>query len=200
MDSVCINQRLLILLPFDLPKLGVTLGVTIDIRRILGDNPLVSAMRLSLAFCGIALLPGLWAQSPPSPKIEFDVASIRPLVQPNGRPGPCNVTSVPLSLSARLAGKTLSLHGMTLGVLIMSACGVRDYQFAALPPWATCRDQYEIIAKVPSDQNATDENLRLMLQALLADRFQLQMLSLVEKHHPWWLMEPVSLRAIQYFQ
>ena len=62
--------------------------------------------------------------------------------------------------------------------LIMEAFGVSEYQILYLPAWARSRETlalvYDIDATAKSDAAPTPEQLQLMLQALLADRFHLK--------------------------
>jgi uncharacterized protein (TIGR03435 family) len=59
-----------------------------------------------------------------------------------------------------------------LRVTITNAWNLRDHQIVGAPAWLAS-DRFDIIAKEP-DGTFTDEQRRLMLQALLADRFKLQ--------------------------
>ena len=62
--------------------------------------------------------------------------------------------------------------------LIMEAFGVSEYQILYLPAWAHSREAqalvYDIDAKAKGDAIPTPEQLQLMLQSLLADRFHLK--------------------------
>jgi len=60
--------------------------------------------------------------------------------------------------------------------LIMEAFGVSGYQILYLPAWAHSREGlvYDIDAKAKGDAAPTPEQLQLMLQSLLADRFHLK--------------------------
>jgi uncharacterized protein (TIGR03435 family) len=64
-----------------------------------------------------------------------------------------------------LTGRNVSLQG-----LIREAYQLRNYQLSGGPDWIDS-DAYDVMAK--TDQPVTDEQRRLMLQALLADRFKL---------------------------
>ncbi len=107
---------------------------------------------------------------------EFEVASIKPS-DPNerrigiqGSPGQARFT------------------GVTLKLLIQQAYNVREFQISGGPGWAGS-DRYDILAKMPADEapfptdpeKVTDEQRKTfqerrqaMLQALLAQRFQLK--------------------------
>ena len=62
--------------------------------------------------------------------------------------------------------------------LIMEAFGVSEYQILYLPAWAHSREVqalvYDIDARAKGDAIPTPEELQLMLQSLLADRFHLK--------------------------
>jgi len=107
---------------------------------------------------------------------EFEVASIKP-ADPNGR-----------GVMMRGGPGQVNFTGVTLRLLIQQAYGVRDFQISGGPAWMNS-DRYEIVAKPPADEpaiprdptQATDEQRQTfnkrrqaMLQALLADRFQLK--------------------------
>jgi uncharacterized protein (TIGR03435 family) len=109
---------------------------------------------------------------------QFEVASVKPS-DPAGR-GPM-MTGDP--------GR-VNLRGMTLNLLIQQAFGVRSFQISAGPGWINS-DRYDIVAKVPDNDvdqtlpvdlsKLTDEQRKTwqrrrqaMMQALLADRFQLK--------------------------
>src|SRR5688572_3825255 len=62
------------------------------------------------------------------------------------------------------------LHRATLATLIQAAYGVQDYEVFGGPMWLET-EQYEVIAKTAP--GTTPADLKLMLQALLADRFKL---------------------------
>ena len=87
-----------------------------------------------------------------SQKTAFEVASVRLIVPPAGRPNPCIIDSKPLNLSTRISGNRFRLRNTTLAGLIRDAYNVRDDQFSGLPGWADCTDQYEIVAKAPGEE------------------------------------------------
>jgi uncharacterized protein (TIGR03435 family) len=92
----------------------------------------------------------------------FDVASIRPSQpQPEDR----QVTGFLTPGGGRLNTLKTSLR-----MLITFAYNVKDYQLSGGPGW-TNSEAYDITAK--AEGNATPDQLKLMLQALLKDRFKL---------------------------
>jgi len=92
---------------------------------------------------------------------SFEVASIKP-AQPAS---PDRFTGI-----QSLAGGRFNTFSTSLRLLIMYAYNVKDYQVSGGPGWANS-ETYDIVAK--ADGNATRPQLRLMLQALLKDRFKL---------------------------
>jgi uncharacterized protein (TIGR03435 family) len=117
-----------------------------------------------------------FAQSTPAP-LTFEVASIKPSSGDDGRIG---IQFMP--------GGGLRTTGTPLKFLITFAYDVRDFQVSGGPGWVNS-DRFDILAK--SDRDAAEggpddmrkmsdaqmktasEQMRLKLQALLADRFQL---------------------------
>ncbi len=92
-------------------------------------------------------------------KPQFDVASVKP-ADPNARgmyirPGP---------------GGGISVTNMTLKELIVIAYRIQPFQITNGPSWLDTA-HYDIIAKPETAQKRSD--MPVMLQALLADRFQL---------------------------
>jgi len=107
------------------------------------------------------LLIALCAMACAQPK-EFEVASIHPTP-----PQPPGTMSIGMSIDKGMMRAT----GMTLKFLIEEAYDVRDFQVIGGPSWIGSL-QYDINAKV--DGEPTDEQMRTMIQSLLADRFKLQ--------------------------
>jgi uncharacterized protein (TIGR03435 family) len=103
-----------------------------------------------------------WAQQPPeakSPPLQFEVASVKPSA-PDARgmfirPGP---------------GGGMSITNMALKELIVIAYRIQPFQISGGPSWISS-NHYDVIAK-PESRPSPGDN-QLMLQALLADRFQL---------------------------
>jgi len=90
----------------------------------------------------------------------FEVASIRPLKG--------NIFRAGISI----AGDRVTVSGPLKHILTL-AYNTKDYLISGGPNWAN-EDLYEIIAKVGGDGTPTVAQAREMLQALLADRFQLK--------------------------
>jgi uncharacterized protein (TIGR03435 family) len=100
----------------------------------------------------------------------FDVVSIKP------HPIPAGQFFFRVAGGAELhpTGPSYTMRVATLEYLIMDAFNVKEYQISGLPQWAlgTEADHYDVDAK--SEKTPTAAELRQMLQAMLADRFQLK--------------------------
>lgn len=130
---------------------------------------------LTLVIAGIASIPALRAQSSQvlssgvSTAPAFEIASIRQ--NKRCRSGPFN--SIDLNV---WKGPFGSAHGrfkrecIPLEVLIELAYNAKGFQVAGAPSW-TISDRYDVNAKAEGDANF--EQMRPMLQSLLADRCQL---------------------------
>jgi len=131
------------------------------------------ARRLLLAVAGIAAIavpigigllnaPAGQAQSqaPAAPTPQFDVASIKPSA-PDQRG--MRISSSP--------GGTLNITNLPLKEMIMIAWSVQPFQISGGPAWIESL-RYDISAK--PDHKPKEDEESLMLQALLADRFQLK--------------------------
>ena len=103
---------------------------------------------------------------------EFEVASIKQLDR-SLEPGQPDLSFVGTSGKlAKIAGNRVTLTA-NLHTIIAAAYGVKAYQIDAMPPWADTL-LYAITATTPGDAVATQDQIRPMLQSLLADRFQLK--------------------------
>ncbi len=91
----------------------------------------------------------------------FDAASIKPTSPDN-----------PNKIRYRLGPGSFSMRAI-LKHLIEQAYDVQDYQIAGVPSWSLS-EWYDVQAKA-ADSNADAHQIRVMLQALLADRFQLKL-------------------------
>jgi uncharacterized protein (TIGR03435 family) len=99
---------------------------------------------------------GLWGQ-------EFEAASIK-------RSAPMEPGMVRMGVQI-LPGGRISMVGVTVRTLIQRAYGVRDFQIVGGPDWLGS-ERYDITAK--PEEKATQDQVNVMLQALLKDRFKLQ--------------------------
>ena len=118
-----------------------------------------------------------FGQPAPAPS-AFEVASVKP--NQTSRAGGEgsereNITGSPGSLTMR---------NVSLRSCIQWAYRMRGYQISA-PGWLIS-ERYDIVAKTPSP--AADEQLRLMLQTLLADRFKLALHRETKDLPIYWLV------------
>jgi uncharacterized protein (TIGR03435 family) len=98
---------------------------------------------------------------------SFEVASIRPHVFTGSGGG---------KLGVSISGNRVTVSTVTLNRLIIAAYGVKDYQISGGPGWASAADTtFDIAAKVEGDAAPTMEQVNVMLQNLLAERFQLKL-------------------------
>lgn len=118
----------------------------------------------------LALVSG-FGQS--APAAAFEVASIRPTIFPKGTFGFSSGGPAVLKTS----GNTVTATFTTIRSLLMYAYGVSDYQIVSggSPRDAPWSDFYEIAAKTLGESAPNQDQLRQMLQGLLADRFQLKL-------------------------
>lgn len=114
-------------------------------------------MRTAVSVIALPLL--LHAQTAGGAKMEFDVASIK-LSDP---------THVGAQIFTPGPGR-LTVMTATLKDLVAFAYHLRTYQVTKGPGWFDS-EKFDMTAK--TDERVTNDQLKLMLQALLADRFQL---------------------------
>jgi uncharacterized protein (TIGR03435 family) len=99
----------------------------------------------------------------------FEVTSVKPYNGPLFRSGPPAVS-----------GTLVRAEGYTLFGLILDAYGIRDFQIATAPRFAFRADdlydaRYSIEARAPGETAPSPEQVRVMLQNLLAERFHLRL-------------------------
>lgn len=111
-----------------------------------------------------ALTAAAWGQG-------FEVASVR--VQSFAVDAP--MIKNPGANPIRISGNRVDLQMVTLKDLVMAAYNVKEYQVSKAPVWAGAVDSlFDVSAKVSGSTPPTMEQVRPMLQALLAERFQLK--------------------------
>jgi uncharacterized protein (TIGR03435 family) len=109
-------------------------------------------------------VPDLAKLMPPPPVPEFEVSVVQP-----SKPG--------TKMDGDISGGQIKFQGVTLDVLIRAAWDLPDTgpMLQGAPKWLTV-DQYDILAKAPREPGQPeldDDDLRPMLQKLLAERFKL---------------------------
>jgi uncharacterized protein (TIGR03435 family) len=112
-------------------------------------------MKLLLA---ILLATAAHAQQNPAARVEFEVVSVKP-----GDP-------TDSSSSARTTPGGLQMRNTTLSNLVRSAYRLNQYQLDGGPKWMNST-RFNVDAKLPA--GAPRDQISLMMQAMLADRFQL---------------------------
>jgi uncharacterized protein (TIGR03435 family) len=121
---------------------------------------------------GLVFLLGLLPQPAPAQSgLSFDVASVKPAVMPN-------ITQLVQAAQAgklprigmTVEGTRVDIALMSLADLIPIAYGVKPFQVAG-PDWLNS-ERFDIQARMP--EGSTSEQIPQMLQALLAERFQLK--------------------------
>lgn len=125
--------------------------------------------------CAVLVAPVLLGQSTPEQPLQFEVASVKPLVLPPGRAmfmigGNFNDSVL------RMSGTRLATRG-TLTNLLLAAFGLRSYQISGdvMLRGSNGRDQiYDVDARTPGDKSPPMDQVRAMLQNLLVERFQLK--------------------------
>lgn len=148
-----------------------------SVRKRLATPAGAMVLLAALAHVGIMNVPPARAQQPQgrsesAPKLEFEVASVRPS-------GPLPQGMI---LGGRITGgpgtndpERITYEYVPFRQLVMAAYGVQSYQIKG-PDWVTPGDlrgaaRFDISAKVAP--SATREQAATMLQNLLAERFQL---------------------------
>ena len=109
----------------------------------------------------------------------FEVVSIKRAFFPNDSffAGYVAGGGVCTAARAEIAGNRVAFHAATLCGLIRLAYDVKDYQIAGMPGWMTRREQatfYDIDTRVETGTSPKLVDVRQMLRAMLAERFQLK--------------------------
>jgi uncharacterized protein (TIGR03435 family) len=120
----------------------------------------IPALVLLLAVTLLAA-PQVAAQPQTPAPVTFEVASIRP------HQGDVVV------VGGQFSGPRIRLAALTLLDLVGTAYHRDGYQISGAQGWIASQ-RYDLLANAPGDVTPTEDNLRLMLQALLANRFQLK--------------------------
>ncbi|HVV47007.1 MAG TPA: TIGR03435 family protein [Bryobacteraceae bacterium] len=100
---------------------------------------------------------------------RFEVASVK-----------AQKWTLPATVGITVKGGTLDAEHQPLYDLIVYSCNLKGrFQISGIPDWAEDRGisetaSFQIQAKAAPGQNPTEDELRLMMQALLADRFHLK--------------------------
>jgi uncharacterized protein (TIGR03435 family) len=120
---------------------------------------------LTIVLTTALLLPALaFGQAPAV--LSFEVATIKPAEALT----PALITSGKLHIGMSIDGSRVDIGSVTLADLISMAHKLKSYQISG-PDWMNAQ-RFDILAKMP--EGATKEQVPEMLQALLAERFQLK--------------------------
>jgi uncharacterized protein (TIGR03435 family) len=120
-----------------------------------------------VGWCAVALVlafatrrpAGAQTQTPSVGPLAFEAASIKPNVSGSG------------GSSTHSSNGLLRITNQTLRSMIGYAYNVRDFQISGGPGWIAS-ERYDVTAK--PETGAHDQQMKQMLQTLLAERFQLQ--------------------------
>src|ERR1051325_4412045 len=113
----------------------------------------------------LAFLICVGAQAQPAGSYKFEVASVKPAPPPTGNFIRMGMSGGPGTSSPG----QITMENVAMRDIITRAYSLKPYQLNA-PDWMTSA-RYDIVAKVPA--NATKEQVPVMLQNLLAERFKL---------------------------
>jgi uncharacterized protein (TIGR03435 family) len=105
----------------------------------------------------------MWSQDPIAP--AFEVASIKPAAPIT----PADAASGKLHVGMKVDGARVDIGFLSLADLIRTAYNVKSYQISG-PDWMAGQ-RFDLVAKLP--EGASQDQVPVMLQALLADRFKL---------------------------
>jgi uncharacterized protein (TIGR03435 family) len=126
---------------------------------------------------GVAVSAMVWiAFAQQAARPSFEVASIKPNGSASGNSG------------LRFSPGRIAVENAPLRYLITWAYNVRTFQLSGGPGWVDSA-KFDIAAK--AEGNASPDQIRLMLQTLLEDRFKLS-LRRETKEHPLYALVPVK--------
>ena len=126
-------------------------------------------IRLTTAAITLALACSAVAQTA-DPNLTFDVATVKPAPPPTSADGKRMIRMGPSGGPGTSDPGQINYQFMNLHQLIVLAYGVKNYQVTG--PSSIDSDRFEITAKVP--RGATKDDVKIMLQNLLRDRFGLK--------------------------
>ena len=145
--------------------LSTRIGAVLDSRQRRGPagvvNASVTIAIAGLVVCALSPLRAVTRAQPPSPgeALAFDVASVKPNISRDMR----------VSVQAMPGGRFTATNA-PLRTLVREAYALQGFQLSGGPGWLDS-DRFDIVAK--SERNPTPLQMRVMLRALLAERFKL---------------------------
>jgi len=119
---------------------------------------------LKIAAIGMLPAAGFVLAQAPAPRLEFEVASIKPAQALQSQ-----VSSGKIHVGMTIDGARVDIGSLSLADLIPIAFRVKPYQVSG-PDWMSA-ERFDVIGKIPD--GAAKDQVPEMLQALLADRFKL---------------------------
>ncbi len=114
------------------------------------------------------------AQAPSAPPLAFEVASVKPA-------GPLNpqlIAAGKINIGMKVDKAVVSIGSLSLADLIRIAYKIKSYQLSG-PSWLV-QERFNIQAKMPD--GAAEKDVPEMLQALLAERFQMKIHRETKEH------------------
>lgn len=134
---------------------------------------LAGPLRAAAAFAAFACAMMLHAQS--AEPLAFEVASIKPSILPAG----VFLAAKPYepTVPFRISGNRIIARASTVTDLILKAYNVKEFQITgeSRKLFPAVGDRYDIEARAPGDATPAVEQVRLMFQSLLAERFKLKL-------------------------
>jgi uncharacterized protein (TIGR03435 family) len=122
---------------------------------------LIAAACAAFVIPAFLLGPSLGAQQQTA-AAQFEVASVKP------NKGGDNRVMIGIQPGGRVNASNVALR-----MLLRQAFNIQDFQIVGGPDWIGT-DRFDVIAKAPeSDEQISQDRLRLMLRALLVERFKL---------------------------
>jgi uncharacterized protein (TIGR03435 family) len=116
----------------------------------------------SLTVAALYMFCAVLAAQPP---VAFDVSVIKP----------ADLTNPQRGISIARGNRSVAIYGLTAGELIQRIYAVQESQIVGGPPWMESgSDRFDITAKIETDTPPSTDQLWVMLQRLLADRFALK--------------------------
>jgi uncharacterized protein (TIGR03435 family) len=126
-----------------------------------------------IALSSLLLLMPVLVLGQPSGAPSFEVASVTLHTFPPGAfgfgPGPGGEGA-----NINISGNRVTIGQSTFTRLLMAAYNVKDFQITGVPATLGPDQFYDIAAKVEGENSPALGRVRLMLQSLLAERFQLR--------------------------
>jgi len=107
-------------------------------------------------------------------KDEFEVTSVKPNASGNGVSGGCHATNSKPGPGAPIPLGRCIVTSARLSHLIAIAYGIDLQNIKGGPDWVWGIDRFDVEGTAENPSTATESQLLLMLQNLLADRFQLR--------------------------